>query len=63
MRKGYSDTEKQAGPPLDLCLRLLVCEEVQGEQLGTLPKSKVLRNVTTSYAERERIDGSVYLNI
>jgi hypothetical protein len=31
--------------------------------LGTLYKSKVLRNVTTSYAERERIDGSVYLNI
>jgi hypothetical protein len=57
MRKGYSGTEKQAGPPLDLCLRLLVCEEAQGEQLGTLYKSKVLRNVTTSYAGREGIDG------
>jgi hypothetical protein len=57
MRKGYSGTEKQAGPPLDLCLRLLVCEEAQGEQLGTLYKSKVLRNVITSYAGREGIDG------
>lgn len=59
MRKEYSGTEKQAGPPLDLCLRLLLCEEVQDQELGSLWKSKVLQDVTTSNFFHYQISGAV----
>jgi hypothetical protein len=59
IRKGYSGTEKQAGPPLDLCLRLPHCEEVLDEQSGTLYKSKVLCDVTTTNFFHYQISGAV----
>jgi hypothetical protein len=59
MRTGYSGTENQAGPPLDLCLKLFLCQEVQDKDLGTLYDSKVLRDITTSKFFHYQISGAV----
>jgi hypothetical protein len=55
LRASYSGTQAQVGPPLDLCLELLACEE----QPNGLWRSKLLADATSSDFYHYQISGAV----